>query len=261
MILRSLLLALFALPAIAQSTPPPAFIAADIHASPHHAQPFFYTPPIVQSRYVIHDATMVDLIYTAYGLLDRDNVQGDPSWLEQDHFDIVAKIPPNTSQATLKLMLRTLLAERFQLVVHTGTASAPAFVMSVAKGGPKLKESAALPEDSPLGPPPLLFVVVPPAVRLPGRYATMAELASVFQRGALDRPVVDRTGLPGRYDFDLEFTPDDAQFSGALAGIGGDSPLPGLFTAIQQQLGLRLDATKGPVDVLVVDRAERPSAN
>ncbi len=89
----------------------------------------------------------------------------------------------------------------------------------------------------------------------------MAELASAFQRAALDRPVVDKTGLAGRFDFDLEWTPDESQFSGA--GLKGtpESTQPDLFTAIQQQLGLRLEATRGPIEVLVIDHVERPSEN
>ena len=86
----------------------------------------------------------------------------------------------------------------------------------------------------------------------------MPELASVFQRAALDRPVVDHTGLSGRYDFDLEWTPDESQFGGLGRKETPESTKPDLFTAIQQQLGLRLEATKGPIATLVIDRAERP---
>ena len=117
------------------------------------------------------------------------------------------------------------------------------------------------PDASPEGPPPLIFVVSPQLTRLPGRSATMAELASVMQRAALDHPVVDRTGLSGRYDFDLEFAPDETQFGGAFARPTDDPTRLDLSAAMQQQLGLRLEATKGPVDVLVVDDAERPSEN
>jgi len=202
------------------------------------------------------------LIAAAYNLNPRA-ISGGPAWIESDRYDILAKAPgevrPNLDEQMA--MLRKLLADRFKLTFHREQKELSIYALTVAKSGSKLKESTVSPDESPIGPPPLIFVVTPPAVRLPGRYATMGELASVFQRGALDRPVVDKTGLSGRYDFDLEFTPDDTQFSGALGGLPGDSPLPGLFTAIQQQLGLRLEATKGPVDVLVVDRAERPSEN
>jgi uncharacterized protein (TIGR03435 family) len=89
----------------------------------------------------------------------------------------------------------------------------------------------------------------------------MAELASVMQRAALDYPVLDKTGLSARYDFDLEFTPDETVFGGALGVGADDSAKPGLFAAISQQLGLRLEATRGSVEALVIDRVERPSEN
>jgi len=253
------LLSLFALSATAQSTPaPPAFVAADVHASPHHAQPFFYTPPIVQSRYVVHDATMVDLIQTAYGLLDRDNVHGGPSWLEQDHFDIIAKIPPNTSQATLKLMLRTLLTERFQLVVHTGSAPVPAFVMIVAKGGPKLKEAASA-SDSGCGP-------KSGAPNGPGanyievscHNLTMDAFAEQIHNmagGYLTKPVVNSTALEGAWDFDIKWTG-----RGQLEKQGPDGI--SIFDAAEKQLGLKLELQTAPRPVILVDSVlEKPTPN
>jgi uncharacterized protein (TIGR03435 family) len=135
------------------------------------------------------------------------------------------------------------------------------YALTVAKGGSKLKESTVLPDALPEGPSPLIFVVSPQSLKLPARYATMAELASVFQRATLERPVVDQTGLTGRYDFDLEFAIDETLFGGAL-GKGPDNPAsPGLFAALQQQLGLKLEGTRGPVSTLVIDRAERASEN
>ena len=89
----------------------------------------------------------------------------------------------------------------------------------------------------------------------------MGDLASLMQRAMLDRPVVDKTGLSGRYDFDLEWAPDETQFGGEVPVAPADAPSPPFFSAIQQQLGLRLEATKGPIAALVVDKAERPSAN
>ncbi len=105
-------------------------------------------------------------------------------------------------------------------------------------------------------------VVYPQRVVLPGRNATMTNFVSLLQRAILDRPVVDKTGLSGRYDFDLEWAPDETQFSGGLPpASAAASQSPPLFEAIQQQLGLKLEATRGPVAALVVDKAERPSAN
>jgi uncharacterized protein (TIGR03435 family) len=89
----------------------------------------------------------------------------------------------------------------------------------------------------------------------------MAELASVMQRAALDRPVIDQTGIAGRWDFTLEWKPDESQFGGGIRISSDDPGKPDLFAALQEQLGLRLVATNGPVDTLVVDRAARPSEN
>lgn len=89
----------------------------------------------------------------------------------------------------------------------------------------------------------------------------MGELASVLQRAALDRPVTDQTGLKGRFDFDLEWMPDETQFGGQGPWGGAETTKPDLFAAVQQQLGLKLEATKGPVEVLIIDHVERPSAN
>jgi hypothetical protein len=109
----------------------------------------------------------------------------------------------------------------------------------------------------PEGPPPLIFVVSPQLIRLPGRNATMGDLASVMQRAALDYPVLDKTGLTARYDFDLEFTPDETVFGGTFGRAADDSAKPDLTHAISQQLGLRLQATRGPVEALVIDHVGR----
>src|SRR5271157_346809 len=143
----------------------------------------------------------------------------------------------------------------------TESRELPVYALRIAKNGPKLQESTLSPDASPEGPPPLIFVVSPQVVRLPGRSVTMAELASVLQRAALEYPVVDKTGLSGRYDFDLEFAPDETVFGGAPGKGTDDATKPDLLAAMQQQLGLKLEATKGPVAVLVIDHVERPSGN
>jgi len=204
---------------------------------------------------------LLTLIAAAYTVSPKA-ISGGPAWVESEHFDILAKAPgevrPNLDEQMA--MLRALLADRFKLTFHREQKEMPYYALTVAKSGPKLKESS--PDDSPEGSPPLIFVIYPQLVKLPGRNATMAELAAVMQRAALDRPVIDRTGISGRYDFDLEWTPDESQFGGALGkGPSTDDAKPGLFAAIQQQLGLRLEATKGLIDVLVIDQAARPSEN
>ena len=202
------------------------------------------------------------LVAAAYNLSPRA-IAGVPSWIDSDRFDIVAKAP-NEVRPTLDeqmSMVRKLLADRFKLTFHRETKELSIYALTVAKGGSKLKESTVSPDAFPEGPPPLIFVLAPQVVRLPGRYATMAELASVMQRAALDHPVVDKTGLSGRYDFDLEWAPDETQFGGAIPKSTDDTGRPDLFKALQVQLGLRLEATKGAVEVMVIDHVERPTEN
>src|SRR6202012_5524051 len=125
------------------------------------------------------------------------------------------------------------------------------YAITVAKNGPKLKQTSVDPDATPDGPPLLAFVVAPDTIRLPARYTTIAEMASVMQRAVFDRPVVDKTGLTGRYDFDLAFTPDESMFGGAGFKGTPESTQPDLFTAMQQQLGLRLESTRGSIDTIV----------
>jgi uncharacterized protein (TIGR03435 family) len=159
-------------------------------------------------------------------------------------------------------MLRKLLADRFDLKFHREQKQLPVYALRIANSGPKMKTSTAPPDSFPQGPPPLIFTVSPTTIKLPAHYAAMAELASVFQRAVLDRPVVDETGLSARYDFDLEFTPDETEFGGAFAGRQNtDSDKPGLYTAMQEQLGLKLEATSGPVEILAIDHIEQPTPN
>jgi uncharacterized protein (TIGR03435 family) len=154
-------------------------------------------------------------------------------------------------------MLRNLLADRFSLSFHREEKEFSIYVLEVAKSGPKLKESAAPPDD----PAALISTVYPQHIFLPARNATMGEFVSLLQRAVLDRPVVDKTGLTGKYDFDLTWAPDETQFGGEVPVAPAEAPAAPLFSAIQEQLGLRMTATRGPVEALVVDKAERPSAN
>ena len=190
-------------------------------------------------------------------------IYGGPSWVDSERYDIVAKTPgdvrPNLNEQMA--MLRKLLVDRFQFRFHREEREMRMFALTVAKSGAKLRESTTSVDATPEGPPPLIFVVSPKSIRLPARNATMREFAWVLQRAVLDDPVVDKTGLSARYDFDLEFTPDETVFGGDLGKGTDDSTSPGLFTALQQQLGLRLEATRGPVEALVVDHVGRPSEN
>ena len=208
-------------------------------------------------RLVAKDYSLKQLIAAAYDL-NPHAVMGGPSWLESAHFDITALTPGDvkpTRDEQMK-MLKALLAERFKLTFHREQKVFSIYELQQAKGGQKLRSSAEAADATPV----LISVVYPEKIVLPARNATMEEFALVLQRAILDRPVVDKTGLAGRFDFDLEWAPDDSQFGGEVA-TRENSTSPPLFTAMQEQLGLKLEATRGPIPALVVDAASQPTAN
>jgi uncharacterized protein (TIGR03435 family) len=209
-------------------------------------------------RFVEKAYTLKLLIAAAYDLNPR-TISGGPAWIESEHYDIVAVTPGEVrpTHDEQMSMLRSLLADRFKLTFHREQKVFSIYELTVAKNGPKLKVSTGSPDD----PPALISTVYPQRIVMPARNATMSDLARLMQRAILDRPVVDKTGLSGKYDFDLEWAPDETQFGGEVPAASADAPSAPLFSAIQQQLGLRLEATRGPVAALVVDTAERPSAN
>lgn len=210
------------------------------------------------SRFVEKAYTLKLLIAAAYDVNPR-TILGGPGWMESDHYDIVA-VTPGAVRPTHEeqmSMLRNLLADRFSLTFHREQKEFSIYVLEVAKGGPKLKQSAAAPED----PPALISTVFPQHIHLPARNASMGDFVSLLQRAVLDRPVVDKSGLSGKYDFDLDWAPDETQFGGDVPVASVEAPAAPLFLAMQDQLGLKLTATRGPVNALVVDKAEQPTAN
>ncbi len=211
------------------------------------------------NRFVEKAYTLKLLIAAAYDLNPK-TISGGPAWITSDHYDILAVTPgeilPNHDEQMT--MLRSLLADRFKLTFHREQKEFSIYELEVAKGGPKLKESKSQANDPVVVGP---GVVYPQRIVLPGRNATMRSFVSLLQRAILDRPVVDKTGLTGRYDFDLEWAPDETQFGGDVPAASDAAASPPLFEAIPQELGLKLEATRGPVDALVVDTAERPTAN
>lgn len=255
-------LALSASGILAQSPAPrpkfDAFEVATIKPVEHEAKSSRYITMQGTSRFVEKDYTLKLLIAAAYNLNSKA-VSGGPGWIESDHYDIVAVTPGEVrpTRDEQMAMLRALLADRFKLTFHREQKEFSIYELEVGKGGPKLKPSAALPDD----PPQTISTVYPQRVVLPARNVTMSDLTSLMQRAMLDRPVVDKTGLTGHYDFDLEWAPDETQFGGEITTAPPDSQDPPLFTAIQQQLGLKLEATRGPIQAFIVDTAERPSAN
>jgi uncharacterized protein (TIGR03435 family) len=256
---------IFAQPATPHATQPPAdsaapaFEIADVHTSPPRKFPFAEGGNLRGDRYIYHQATMLDLIAAAYGL-DSTSIHGGPIWLETDRFEIIAKAPPTTSKDNLKLMLRSLLTERFNLITHTGTAPMPAYVLTVGKGKPKLKEA----DDSQKSD---CKYQEPPKDSSPGTInnivfschnTTMENLAENLHNwagGYLDKPVVDSTGLKGAWDFDIKWTG-----RGQLARAGADGI--SIFDAVDKQLGLKLDLQTAPRPVLIVESVnEKPTPN
>ena len=201
---------------------------------------------------------LADLITFAYELHPRQ-LTGAPAWVESEKFDLSAKPdqPGMPSGAQLKSMVKQLLAERFQLAFHREKKELSVYALTVAKSGPKLAKSdstASLPGFGGRGP-----------GNIGVRNATMAEFADFLQNRLVERPVVDQTALSGRYDFTLKWTPDPSP-AAALATNPpppqpADSDAPDLFGALVQQLGLKLESTKAPVEVLVIDKVEKPSEN
>jgi len=205
------------------------------------------------------NTTLTDLITFAYGVQQKQVVDA-PSWMDTDKWDIEAQpdVPgaPNKQQVTA--MVRKLLADRFQLKFHKDTKELSAYVLTVAKSGNKMTAGSTDPNQLPG----LFFTGLG---RLTVQNATMTDFAGLMQSAVLDRPVVDQTALAGKWNFLLKWTPDESQFGGMGIKVppptdAADAPPP-LFTAIQEQIGLKLDAGKAQVQVLVIDKAEKPSAN
>lgn len=239
-------------------------------------------------RFRATNVPLRELIAAAYGTpqpLAAFQITGGAKWVETDRFDIVAKAPgdpqpgPNGPPPAMFGMLRNLLTERFQLVVHRETKDSPIYALVLARAdgklGPQLHPSttdcaalmnAARARGGAPPPPP------PPGERMPcgmrmfpgnlsGGGSSMGQITNVLAR-FVSRTVVDRTGLTGNYDLDLQWTPDQLpQGRGdAPPGLPAVDPNgPSIFTAVQEQLGLKLDSARGPVDVLVIDRAEHPT--
>jgi len=213
------------------------------------------------NRFIARGLTVKALVAAAYELNPRA-ISGGGSWSDSDRYDITALTPGNVrpSLDEQMSMLRQLLSDRFGLSFHLQQKEFAIFALTVAPGGPKLKDTAISADATPEGPPLVAFVLSPTVVRLPAKYLSMPEFASLLQRSPLDRPVFDRTGLTGRYDFDLEFAPDESLWGGLLPRPE-NSDKPGLIRAMQDQLGLNLESTRGPVDTIVIDRVDRPTPN
>jgi uncharacterized protein (TIGR03435 family) len=211
------------------------------------------------NRFTTFNTTLMALIGFAYDVQEKQVIGGQP-WMNSEKFDIEGKpdIPGTPSREQLRTMVKKLLADRFQLKFHNEKRELPAYVLTAGKTEPKMTKDDA----NPSGLPALFFRQLGD---LNVRNATMGDFVHLLQSAVLDRPVVDQTGLAGKWDFELKWTPDDSQFSGMgmrppPPSDAADAPPP-LFTAIQEQLGLKLESGKAQVDVMVIDHVEHPSPN
>jgi uncharacterized protein (TIGR03435 family) len=236
-------------------------------------------PP--NGRYTATNVALRMLLRQAFDVQDFQIV-GGPNWLSSDRFDIVAKPPEGMiGPEQIRPMVRALLADRFKLVAHNETREMPIFSLMVARADGKLgsKLSVAKVDCEARfaaarrggGPPPAFpspgqpmecgFMMAPGNMNVGGM--PMLELARALSP-FVGRIVIDKTGLAGRYDFQMTYAPEGRGF-GLGPGPGGPEPppvdpnMPSLFTALQEQLGLKLESERGPVDVLVIDRVEQPT--
>jgi uncharacterized protein (TIGR03435 family) len=238
----------------APSAAQPTFQIADVHVSAKTTTPYFTGGALRGDHYILHNATMVDMISLAYGV-DGDNILSGPNWLDLNRFDVYAAAPRTTSPDDIKLMLQALLADRFHLVVRKDTHPIPSYVLRVDKDGHKMKpadegepskiDEHHTPTDNPPG--------VPAYYSVTCHNQTMAQFKQIlmdFATAYLPKPVVDATDLKGGYDFELRWTwqpkPDGLT----------------IFDAVQKQLGLKLALEQYPTPVLVVDKVDdKPTPN
>ena len=221
-----------------------SFEAASI--KPHPGMITYSADPAVKgNRMTATASTLIDLIESAYHLRD-DQISGAPAWARADHFDLEATAARAITRDEMRTMLQSLLAERFRLEIHRETREVPMYALVVAKGGVKFQ--ATPPDAEPIG----QIRGDGSGMHMEVAHESMATFALRISSNGAGRPVLDQTGLTGKYSFKLNWTNDTAAVT---------SDLPPLAMAVQEQLGLRLEPTKGPSEFLINDHVERPSAN
>jgi len=230
----------------------PAFEAASVKLNTGSG-PYFKAGP---GQIEIRNYPLKILIFVAYGV--NDYSFSGPNWLDSVKLDVVAKLPASAAGLSPKdralmtnVMLQGLLAERFKLKIHREEKVVPGYALVVAPGGPKLRRVEA---------PQIVNAVTPGSIT--AHSVPIAQIAASVA-AAVGRPVRDRTGLSGNYEVNLKFAPDDTVLAGAenTSKDPGDRP-PSIFTALQEQLGLRLEPRNFPIQIVVVDHVERvPTEN
>lgn len=278
-------------PSSAQAPVKPEFEVASIkpNKSGTNQRQFNLEP---NGRFTAINVPLFDLVRMAYAERGPDGILGPlppnrllaaATWaggaraLQSDKFDVLATTDPGASQEQVFLMVRALLATRFKLVAHRETKDLPIYALVMARKdgslGPRLRRSnvdcSAAPSESAKAAPAADAFVAEPCKGLrnfpgkaTGRAVTISTLARLMSGWVSDhRPVEDRTGLTGNFDIDLDWTPEQPLPADAPALPSPDPNGPGLFTALREQLGLRLEPTKNAIDLVVVDSAESPTEN
>jgi uncharacterized protein (TIGR03435 family) len=274
-VVSAILLAVAAYGAFAQSADPPQFAVASVKRGEvwiADSVPMAVRPQ-PGGRLTTLNSPLAFLMQRAYGV-QAYQIAGGPPWIKTDGYNIEAKPAANTDQKQMWLMLQALLAERFKLEVHRETRELPVYDLTATKGGPRLPKPAGGPcTEVFTGPPPKPGEPRPappcgPGIQASGTGLSMRGLNlstakfAEFLGALIGREVIDKTGFTGKFDLRLDFALDDS-----IAGLPfhkgpGDAEAgPSIFTAIQEQLGLKLESAKGPVEVLVIDRADRPTEN
>ena len=226
------------------------------------------------ASFVATNINLTSLLMNAYGIRP-ELMSGLPGWANSTRFDVNAKVSDPDIDALKKLtpeqkrtqrqaQMLALLADRFHLQAHIETKTLPVYDLVIAKGGPKLKENTALPSQPTDAPGP----GKPPANMKPGSmWISNSQMTAVGIPTSnlaanlafrVERNVIDKTGLTGKYDFTLKWRPTELE---GKADASTDNDAPDLFAALQEQLGLKLEPSKGPVDTLVIDHVELPTEN
>jgi uncharacterized protein (TIGR03435 family) len=277
---KLMLLAVVVIPALGQASEPhsqraeqtaaeqvklPAFEVASVKQNRSAASAFRLA--FTSDGVTIENVSLLSIIRASYGMFDTldDKFIGIPGWARTENFDIEAKVSPadvaefqKLSFDKRQLMVQALLADRFKLQAHLEVRQLPIYDLVVAKKGPKLRVSIPGADADPGG------TIKRERGRITGQNVVLYRLVTALTH-TLGRTVIDKTALPGKYDFTLNWMPEESASS--LPGSPNEAAQessasgPSIFTALQEQLGLKLVPSKGPVDCLVIDHVERPSAN
>jgi uncharacterized protein (TIGR03435 family) len=262
-VLKAVTSALFALASMAQAQTNPSLSYDVVSIKVSHSLNFNnQSMTMLDTTLAMENIAMKTLIKNAYGIREG-LIVGLPSWANSSRYDINAKmidadpkLYKNLTRDQRRTLIANLLADRFHVKAHIEDRTLPVYELVIAKDGPSFKESASLPPPDPSNPIEKEDDRVSSSQRhFDGDRVTISRLSGDLEE-VVDRNVVDKTGLKGRYDLHLRWTPNDSPNAAA-----DSNPPPDIFTALQEQLGLKLVPSKGPVPTLVIDHIERPTEN